>query len=231
MNYFLTAYRSLRYGAPILSRKAFAATFVFCAGWVPVQAETVTIAAFGDSLTAGYGLPVEDGFTSQLQSWLRDRGHDVAVLNAGVSGDTTAGGLARIDWTLTDDVDAVIVELGPNDMLRGLPPEDAMKNLDGIMAAISGRGLPSILSGVPAPPNFGGDYKTTFDAIYPALGKKYGALVYPNFLYGIGSAGDLPAVAALMQADGLHPNAKGVARIVADIGPLVEELVGMVNAD
>lgn len=191
----------------------------------PVAADTVTIAALGDSLTAGFGLPVDDGFAPQLETWLEARGHDVDVINAGVSGDTTAGGLARVAWTLTDDVDAVIVELGANDFLRGLPPEAARANLDGILAEVTGQGLPVLLAGIPAPPNFGADYKTAFDAIYPELGAKYGAIVYKNFLYGIGSAGDLAKVASLMQADGLHPNRDGVARIVADIGPLVEDLI------
>ncbi len=228
MGRFLKALGRVQYGARRALRKAWIATILLIAP-IPAYAEPITIAAFGDSLTAGYGLPVEDGFAPQLEKWLRDRGHDVIVANAGVSGDTTAGGLARIDWTLTDDVDAVIVELGPNDFLRGLPPEDAERNLDGIMAAISGRGLPAILAGIPAPPNYGLSYKAAFDAIYPTLGEKYGALVYPNFLYGIGSAGDLAKVAALMQSDGLHPNADGVARIVADLGPLVEELIASVG--
>lgn len=173
---------------------------------------------------------MEAGFVPQLETWLKEQGVDARVINAGVSGDTTAGGLARIDWTLSDDVDAVIVELGANDMLRGLPPEQARANLDGIMSAIDARGLPAILAGIPAPPNYGLSYKVKFDAIYPDLAAQYGALVYPNFLQGVGSAGDLGSVAALMQADGLHPNAKGVARIVEDIGPLVLELISRADA-
>lgn len=206
-------------------RKAIASIALMFMAGAPVTAGTVTIAALGDSLTAGYGLPVDDGFVPQLETWLEARGHDVDVVNAGVSGDTTAGGLARVAWTLTDDIDAVIVELGANDFLRGLPPEAARANLDGILAEVTGQGLPVLLAGIPAPPNYGADYKQSFDAIYPELGAQYGAIVYRNFLYGIGSAGDLGQVAALMQADGLHPNKDGVARIVADIGPLVEDLI------
>jgi len=225
MKSFLKPVALLQYGAASAMRKVFSATIALILTITPAIAGQVTVAALGDSLTAGYGLPVEEGFVPQLQAWLRKRGHDVVVKNAGVSGDTTAGGLSRVDWTLTEDVDAVIVELGANDMLRGLPPEAARDNLDRILKAIASRELPVLLAGIPAPPNYGADYKSSFDAIFPDLGAQYDAIVYPNFLYGIGSAGDLPAVAALMQADGLHPNAKGVARIVEDIGPIVEELI------
>ncbi len=195
----------------------------------PAIAETVQIAAFGDSLTAGYGLPPEEAFPAQLQDWLRAEGADVEVLNAGVSGETTAGGLARIDWALTPDIDGVIVELGANDLLRGLPPEAARANLDGIMKVIAARDLPALLAGMPAPPNYGPDYKIAFDAIYPDLAETYGALYYRNFLQGIGEAGDLAEIGALMQSDGLHPNKDGVARVVDHIGPLVLELIEQIN--
>jgi len=151
------------------------------------------------------------------------------VLNAGVSGETTAGGLARIDWALTPDIDAVIVELGANDLLRGLPPEAARENLDGIMSVISGRELPALLAGMPAPQNYGADYKQAFDAIYVDLAAKYEAIYYRNFLQGIGEAGDLAAIGALMQSDGLHPNRDGVEKVVAHIGPLVLELIAQIN--
>ena len=205
---------------------------VICAAFFavsPAWGETVKLAAFGDSLTAGYGLPAEEGFAPQLQSWLTEHGADVEVLNSGVSGETTAGGLARIEWSLTDDIDAVIVELGANDLLRGLPPEAARENLTGILEAISERDLPVLLAGMPAPANYGADYKVAFDAIYPDLAAEFGAILYPNFLAGIGEAGDLSEVANLMQPDGLHPNKDGVAKVVAHIGPFVLDLVERVS--
>ncbi len=187
-------------------------------------AEKVTIVAFGDSLTQGYGLAEADGFVPQLQAWLAANGApDVVLVNAGVSGDTTAGGLARIDWTLGEDVDGVIVALGGNDLLRGLFPEDSRANLDGILAAVTGRGLPVMLVGLPAPKNYGPEFEAAFAAMYPELAEKYGAVFYANFLAGI-SKGGLPDL-ALMQADATHPGAEGVARIVADMGPKVLELV------
>ncbi len=189
-----------------------------------VAAEKVTIVAFGDSLTQGYGLAEADGFVPQLQEWLAANGApDVVLVNAGVSGDTTAGGLARIDWTLGDDVDGVIVALGGNDLLRGLFPEDSRANLDGILAAVTGRGLPVMLVGLPAPKNYGPEFEAGFAAMYPELAQKYGAVFYANFLAGISEEG-LPDL-ALMQADATHPSAEGVARIVADMGPKVLELV------
>lgn len=206
---------------------AFAVAFI---ANMPANAETVQIAAFGDSLTAGYGLPVEESFPTQLQTWLRNQGADVEILNAGVSGETTAGGLARIDWALTPEIDGVIVELGANDLLRGLPPAAARSNLDGIMEIISGRDLPSLLAGMPAPQNYGEDYKEAFDAIYVDLAEEYDAIYYRNFLQGIGEAGDLAEIGNLMQPDGLHPNKEGVAKVVAHIGPLVLELIDEINA-
>jgi acyl-CoA thioesterase-1 len=188
------------------------------------MAGTVTIAALGDSLTHGYGLPPAEGFTVQLEQWLNARGADVAVVNAGVSGDTSAGGRARLDWTLTPEVDAVIVELGANDMLRGFDPALTRGNLDAILAEIAARGLPTLLAGVTAPSNYGAEYKQEFDAIYPDIAQKYGALLYPQFFAAIGADQDIEAARKLMQPDGIHPNAEGVAAIVADIGPLVEQL-------
>jgi acyl-CoA thioesterase-1 len=195
-------------------------------------AEPVVIAALGDSLTQGYGLPEAEGFVPQLQSWLAANGApDVTVINAGVSGDTTAGGLARVDWTLTPEVDAVIVALGGNDLLRGLDPAEARANLDGILAAVGTRGLPVLLAGLPAPANYGAEYQAAFDAIWPELAAEHGAILYPNFLAGIGAGRDLAAARALMQADGIHPNAKGVAAMVAAIGPSALELVAAAQQD
>lgn len=183
------------------------------------------IAAFGDSLIAGFGLPLEEGFVPQLQRWLDEQGVQVIVQNAGVSGDTTAGGLARLDWVLGDEVDAVIVELGANDMLRGLDANAARANLGEILAQISARDLPVLVSGMKAPPNFGAEYQETFNAMYAELAAQYGADLHPFFLQGLGSNVSIHELSKLMQPDGLHPNAEGVAKIVADIGPYVLALV------
>ena len=157
-------------------------------------AQQVTIAALGDSLTQGYGLAEADGFVPQLQAWLRGEGIEATVINAGVSGDTTAGGLARIGWTLSEDVDAVIVALGGNDVLRGIDPAASRANLDGILAEIGTRGLPVLLAGMRAPGNYGPDYKQAFDAMYPDLAEEHGAALYPFFLQGLGDGEDPAAV-------------------------------------
>lgn len=188
----------------------------------------MTVAALGDSLTQGYGLPPEDGFVPQLERYLSEAGISATVLNAGVSGDTTAGGLSRIDWTLTPDVDALIVALGGNDLLRGIAPETARANLAGILDRASARGLPVLLIGLEAPSNYGPDYKAAFDAIYPDLAAEYDALHVESFLAPLIAAtgGDrAAALARYMQPDGIHPNAAGVAVIVGAIGPAVAELV------
>ncbi len=213
---------------------AGAAAFALAA-WsaAPVAAaEPVTIAALGDSLTQGYGLPEAEGFVPRLQAWLRANGaEDAIVLNAGVSGDTTAGGLARVDWTLTDDVDAVIVALGGNDLLRGLDPAESRANLDAILAQIAERGLPVLLAGLPAPGNYGPEYQAAFDAIFPDLAAEHDALLYPNFLAGLGAGRDLAAARDLMQPDGIHPDAAGVEAIVAAIGPSALELARAAQQD
>jgi acyl-CoA thioesterase-1 len=213
---------SLGYGARRTARN-LAIAFVISAS--PAAAE-VTIAALGDSLTQGYGLPTEDGFVPQLQRWLTAQGADATVLNAGVSGDTTQGGLSRVDWTLTPDVDALIVALGGNDLLRGIDPAVSRANIDGIMQAAQARGVPVLLVGMTAPGNYGADYKAQFDAIYPDLAAQYGALLHPDFLGSLATQEDRgAALAAFMQPDGLHPNADGVALIVEDIGPAVLDLI------
>lgn len=197
----------------------------------PLAAEPITIAALGDSLTQGYGLPPEQGFVPQLQSWLDEHGAQAVVVNAGVSGDTTAGGLSRVGWTLTPEVDAMIVTLGGNDLLRGIDPAVARDNLKGILEAAREVGVPVLLAGMPVPGNYGPGYKTAFEAIYPELASEYGALYVENFLAPLSERmTNGEPVAALMQADGLHPGAEGVALIVEALGPRVLELIGRAEA-
>ncbi|MFG6518783.1 arylesterase [Sulfitobacter sp. 1A13496] len=194
------------------------------------QAEEVVIAALGDSLTQGYGLPAEEGFVPQLQDWLDAEGVEAKILNAGVSGDTTAGGLARVDWTLTPEVDAMIVTLGGNDMLRGLDPAQARGNIDGILAAAEKTDVEVLLVGMSAPGNYGAGYKADFEALYPDLAEAYGTLFYPDFFTGLlaeeknAAGARSETVQRYFQGDGIHPNAEGVALIVEDIGPAVAEL-------
>jgi acyl-CoA thioesterase-1 len=197
-----------------------------------VAAEPVTVVALGDSLTAGYGLPPEEGLVPQLEGWLKEAGVDAVVQNAGVSGDTTAGGASRVDWALGPDADALIVTLGGNDMMRGLPPEEVEANLTAILANAKERGLPILLVGMQAPTNFGPEYKAAFDALYPALATEYGALLLPDFFDGFRAAGaeltDPASFSVWMQADGIHPNAEGVKLIVQALGPKVQELLASV---
>lgn len=195
-----------------------------CLGTAAI-AEPVTIAALGDSLTQGYGLPVDQGFVPQLEDWLLAQGHDVILVNAGVSGDTTAGGLARIGWTLSPDVDALIVALGGNDMLRGIDPGHSRENLAGILDVARMQDIPVLLVGLPAATNFGADYKAAFDAMYPALSADYGTALFPDFFTGLRGGDEAQARIDFMQPDGIHPNAAGVALIVAAIGPAVADLV------
>lgn len=190
------------------------------------QAETVTIAALGDSLTQGYGLPMEEGFVPQLEAWLRARGADVKVINAGVSGDTTAGGLSRAAWTLTPNVDAMIVNLGGNDLLRGINPDVSRANLDAILRAAVDAGVEVLLVGLDAPSNYGPAYEAAFDAMYPELAQIYGLDLYANFFAPLEDGTDLAAVRLLyMQSDGIHPSALGVEKIVNGIGPSVLSLI------
>ncbi|WP_299044236.1 arylesterase [uncultured Tateyamaria sp.] len=194
------------------------------------SAETVTIAALGDSLTQGFGLPIEQGFVPQLEGWMEGRGHDVDIINAGVSGDTTQGGLSRVGWTLTPEVDALIVTLGGNDLLRGIGPEVSRANLEGIVQAATDAGVEVLVVGMQAPGNYGPDYKQAFDAMYPEIAEAYGTLYLDSFFAGLGGPGTDPAaVRAFMQADGIHPNADGVARIVEGLGPSVEALIARVD--
>ena len=182
------------------------------------------IVAFGDSLTAGLGLPQDQAFPAQLEVALRARGTEAKVINAGVSGDTAAAALTRLDWALPDDADAVIIELGGNDALQGIPPEGTKAALEKIIERVQARGLPILLAGQEAPRNMGKDYVDQFRAIYADLAQRYDLIFYPFFLEGAALNDDL------MQGDGIHPNAKGVAAIVDNIMPKVDELLAKVKA-
>lgn len=226
MGSVLLSAASFGYGAIGAARNLAAALLVSAAA---AGADPVTVAALGDSLTQGYGLPAGQGFVPQLQGWLDDRGAGATILNAGVSGDTTAGGLARVDWTLTPEVDAMIVALGGNDMLRGLDPAEARANLAGILDAAAAREVPVLLIAMAAPGNYGPDYKAAFDAAYADLAGDYGAVLHPDFLRALTADADLAtALRRYMQPDGIHPNVDGVALIVEDVGPAVLELLDRV---
>jgi acyl-CoA thioesterase-1 len=186
-------------------------------GWV--QAAEKRLMVLGDSLTAGYGLPSAQAFPVRLEAALRAKGVAVTVINAGVSGDTTAGGLARLDWSLADKPTHVIVELGANDMLRGLDPAQARRNLDQILTRLRAEKLPVLLAGMLASRTLGAAYRSEFVGIYPALAQQHGAALYPFFLDGVATD------PALNQSDGLHPNARGVDVIVERILPSVMTLL------
>ncbi len=208
---------SSRYG---LKRWIFNATIGLALAFsLPAAAKELRLLAFGDSLTAGYGLPVEDGFVAQLERAINAAGVDAVVLDAGVSGDTTAGGRSRIAWALGDKPTHALIALGANDALRGLPPEAAKANLAAILEATAAAGVPVLLAGMRAPRNWGDDYVEQFDAIYPALAAEMSAPLYPFFLEGVALD------PALNQADGIHPNAAGVEAIVAGLLPSVLHLL------
>lgn len=216
-------FASLGYGVrPLLRNLAL----VFLSAGA-AQSGQQTLVALGDSLTQGYGLSVDEGFVPQLQAWLVGQGADVTVINAGVSGDTTAGGLARIGWTLGGgDVDAMIVALGGNDFLRGLDPAASRANLAGILSAAQAAGVRVLLVGMEIADNYGPDYRAAFEAMYPDLAQAYGAALFPDFFQGLTQEQDLNAArAAYMQPDGLHPNADGVSKIVEAMGPAVLRLL------
>ena len=182
------------------------------------------IVAFGDSLTAGYGLPVDAAFPAKLAGALQKKGIEVSIANAGVSGDTASGGLARLDWSVPEGTEAVIVELGANDMLRGIDPAVTKAALEQILSKFAGRHIPVLLAGMNALSNFGPDYARSFEAIYPTLASTHSVVFYPFFLAGVA---DDPK---FNQSDGLHPNAAGVDVIVARILPQVETLIARVRA-
>lgn len=213
--------RRARYGVGRLLVHAAIALFAIGAG--PARAAAPLIWALGDSLTAGYGLPPKDGFTTRLQAALHQAGVPATVRNGGISGDTSAQGRARLLWGLRGlgtKPDLVIVELGANDMLRGLAPDQAAANLDAILAELQRRHIPTLLAGMKAAPNMGATYRRAFDTMYPRLARAHGASLYPFFLDGV--AGNR----LLLQADGLHPNAQGVKIIVGRMVPAVKAALG-----
>ena len=197
----------------------FAPFLLGAAGPVKGMAAPVRLLVLGDSLGAGYGLARADGFQARLAEALRARGHDVAIVDGAVSGDTTAGGRARLDWVLADGADAAIVELGGNDGLRGLDPSATEANLAAILDGLAAKRIPVLLSGMLAPPNLGPEYGRDFRAVFDRLGARAGVIYDPFFLAGV--ARD----PALNQPDGIHPNPEGVRRIVARLLPLVERLL------
>lgn len=176
--------------------------------------------ALGDSLTAGYGLDYGQAWPEVVQDMLKADGLDVRVINAGVSGDTTAGGLARLDWALQDEPDFVVVALGANDMLRALPPAIVERNLDAILTRLGEQGACTLLAGMLAAPNLGGDYVRRFNAVYPRLAEKHGTWFYPFLLQGVATD------PRLNLGDGIHPNAAGVRRIAEGLYPLIREMFG-----
>lgn len=197
--------------------KMFAVAILFAAIKIQsVLANDYTILAFGDSLTAGYGLPPEQGFTRQLQQELNQKGHNIIVVNGGVSGDTTSGGLSRLEWVLSSaKPDLVIVELGANDALRGIAPAITRANMEKILSILEKKKIKTLVAGMIAPPNMGGEYAIEFNRIFPELAKKYNNELYPFFLEGV--AGN----AKLNQSDAMHPNSDGVAIIVKNIIPYI----------
>jgi acyl-CoA thioesterase-1 len=191
----------------------------------PAAGQLVRIVVLGDSLIAGHGLPADATFPAKLEKALKAKGLAVEVVNAGVSGDTASGGLARLDWSVPNGTDAVILELGANDMLRGVDPKITRKALAEIVRRLSERRIAVLIAGMRAAPNLGTDYVRDFEAIYPELAAKHDLLLYPFFLEGVAT------VSKLNQRDGIHPTAAGIDTIVIRILPKVEELVARVRAD
>ncbi|HEY5238095.1 MAG TPA: arylesterase [Rhizomicrobium sp.] len=200
---------------------AFAMAALLCA---PVWAAPLKILAFGTSLTQGLGAPPGTEFPAVLQDRLRAAHIDAVVINAGVSGDTSADGLSRLDWSLADHPDAAIIEMGSNDALRGVAPSETEKNLSAMLDKLKAAHIPVLLCGMRAPKNFGREYEAAFDPIYPRLAAKYGAILYPFILDGVALD------AKLNQADGIHPNPAGVKIIVTRIFPYVQRLVAAARA-
>ncbi|MDX3978276.1 arylesterase [Shinella sp.] len=188
------------------------------------RAEPVKLVGFGDSLMAGYQLPASDAFPVKLQAALREKGYEVEIANAGVSGDTSSGGLARLDWSIPDGTRGVILELGANDALRGIAPEETEKNLDAMLTRLKERGIAVLLAGMMAPPNMGPDYGERFNGIYQRLAQKHGATLYPFFLDGVVTK------ANLQLEDGMHPNTEGVDVMVQTMLPTAETFLKSITA-
>jgi acyl-CoA thioesterase I len=187
------------------------------------QDRPIQLVGFGDSLMAGYQLAPSESYTAQLEAALKAKGHNVVITNAGVSGDTTSGGLSRIDWSVPDGTDGVILELGANDALRGISPEQSERNLDTMLARLKERGVAVFLVGILAPPNMGSDYAQRFNPIYKRLAEKYDVPLYPFFLDGV------TTVEGMQLEDGMHPNAKGVAVMVEKTIQPVESFLGEIK--
>lgn len=205
---------------------AGAATALVCAGPSRATSQTrpIRLVALGDSLTAGYGLPASAAFPAQLQAALVQRGRRVEIENAGVSGDTAQGGLDRLDWSIGDGVQGVILELGANDALRGLDPAETRRALEAIITRLKARGIPVLLAGMRAPPNMGPEFQARFDAIFPDLARAHDLVFYPFFLDGV--AGER----RLNLPDGIHPTAEGIGVIVARMLPTVERFLDSLPA-
>jgi acyl-CoA thioesterase I len=219
---FLKA-RPFSYGRPRVVFQLALVGLLLLGANAQAVARTLKVVALGDSLTAGYGVAPGKAFTDQLQAALLAKGHDVEIVNAGVSGETAADGLARFDWSVPEGTDALIVELGANDMLRGFKPEVTKRSLASVLDKARAMKIPVLLTGMRAAPNLGADYGRVYDAIFPDLANAYGATLYPFFLDGVASDPNLN------QRDGAHPNAEGVAVIVQKILPSVEELLKRVK--
>jgi acyl-CoA thioesterase-1 len=210
--------------------KAVAAQFiVICSALlsatvVQAQGRTLQLVGFGDSLMAGYQLPPTDSYTAQLETALKAKGVDVTITNAGVSGDTSSGGLARAEWSVPDGTDGVILELGANDALRGISPDDTEKNLDTMITGFKTRNIPVLLVGIMAPPNMGDDYAQKFNAIYPRLAEKHGLPLYPFFLDGV------VLDESLQLEDRMHPNTKGIGVMVDKSMPTVTAFINGISA-
>ncbi len=187
------------------------------------QDRPIQLVGFGDSLMAGYQLAPSESYTAQLEAALKAKGHNVVITNAGVSGDTTSGGLSRIDWSVPDGTDGVILELGANDALRGISPEQSERNLDTMLARLKERGVAVFLVGILAPPNMGSDYAQRFNPIHKRLAEKYDVPLYPFFLDGV------TTVEGMQLEDGMHPNAKGVAVMVEKTIQPVESFLGEIK--
>ncbi|MBY3379986.1 arylesterase [Rhizobium laguerreae] len=211
----------MRFKVAALQFTVIAVSLIFATA---ADARTINLVGFGDSLMAGYQLPHGEGFPEKLQAALKAKGLDVTIANAGVSGDTTTGGLARIDWSVPDGTDGVILELGANDALRGIPPEESEKNLDQMIIRLKERGIAVLLAGMMAPPNMGSDYAGRFNPIYQKLSEKHGLPLYAFFLDGVALE------AGLKLDDGMHPNARGVDVMVEKMEPAVTNFVEAISS-